>query len=413
VRTLRPVSAELPSALSAASIPPPVLEVLDGLRLKGFQAFLVGGCVRDMLRGQHPKDFDLATSARPEEVQRCFRKVIPTGIEHGTVTVLVQGHHVEVTTFRAEADYVDGRRPTKVEFHTDIEADLSRRDFTINAMAYDLRRLVDPFGGQVDLAARTVRCVGKAIDRFTEDGLRALRAVRFSAVLGFSLDPDTQAAIAPTRHVFRKVAFERVQEELRKILLSPGAARGLSLLDVTGLLEDAVPEAKGAPFDAVVNAPVDEAARLAVLLAHAATPRTALQRLKLPTKVIERTLELIAGAHPPAPDASPRAFRLWLRGVGREPEQIAQALGVAGALGAPIDALAPRVAAVRGDPLTVKDLALTGADLTALLGNPGPQVGALQRHLLELVLETPAENTAERLSNAARQWCAQVADIPR
>jgi tRNA nucleotidyltransferase (CCA-adding enzyme) len=170
--------------LHNADIPRPVLDVIARLHELGHAVYLVGGCVRDLVRVVPPKDFDVATSALPEEVQRAFRKVIPTGIQHGTVTVVQGGTHVEVTTFRSEGDYLDGRRPSSVAFERDIVKDLSRRDFTINAMAYNPldRELVDPFGGQADLQAQLIRCVGSARERFSEDGLRPLRAVRFSAV---------------------------------------------------------------------------------------------------------------------------------------------------------------------------------------------------------------------------------------
>lgn len=406
---------QIPEPLRLAQVPPPVLEVLQGLQAAGFQAFLVGGCVRDLLRGATPKDFDLATSARPEEVQRTFKKVIPTGIQHGTVTVVSKGHHVEVTTFRVESEYLDGRRPSKVEFHTEIDADLSRRDFTINAMAFDLRRLVDPFGGQADLAARTIRCVGRAVDRFNEDGLRALRAVRFATVLDFGLEAETQAAIGPTRPVFRKVAFERVHEELRKLLLAPSCARGLELLRSTGLLEDIAPGAVGGPFEAVPRAPADEAARLAVLLSKAPAPRGDLERLKLPTKVLERALVLIAARTPPPADGPAKPLRLWLRDVGREPEALAQALGVIAALDGPQAAqrLEARLQPMLGDPLTAKDLALGGKALMEAMGEgPGPRVGELSRHLLDQVLETPALNTPEALKRLVNAWCARTSDTP-
>ncbi|EAU62731.1 CCA tRNA nucleotidyltransferase, partial [Stigmatella aurantiaca] len=176
--------------LHRADIPRPILDVLHRLRELGFAAFLVGGCVRDILRGVAPKDFDVASSALPQEVQGAFKKVIPTGIQHGTVTVVIGGNHVEVTTFRSEGDYLDGRRPSSVTFERDITQDLSRRDFTINAMAYDPvgQVLVDPFGGMEDLQAHLIRCVRSPLERFSEDGLRPMRAVRFAAVLGFTLE---------------------------------------------------------------------------------------------------------------------------------------------------------------------------------------------------------------------------------
>ncbi len=288
--------------LSKAPVPAEVTEVLARLQGAGFRAVLVGGCVRDLLLGTSPKDFDLATSARPEEVQRLFRKVIPTGIEHGTVTVLQGGRHLEVTTFRAEADYADGRRPSKVEFHDDVEADLSRRDFTINAMAWDpATGLVDPFGGQEDLRRRTVRCVRDPLARFQEDGLRPLRAVRFAAVLDFALEPATEAAIPRTLEVFARVALERVNQEFVKILRSPRAGAGLGLLRSTGLLAGFLPEARPERFAALSAAPVDEAGRLALLLEGQGDVAAIATRLKFPRKVAEEAQALASARPLPGP----------------------------------------------------------------------------------------------------------------
>ena len=287
----------VPEALKVDLVPAYVRDVITGLQGAGHQAFLVGGCVRDMLRDQVPKDFDLATSARPEEVQGCFKRVMPTGVEHGTVTVVIGHQHVEVTTFRSEAEYLDGRRPSKVEFQREIDADLARRDLTINAMAWDPvgGRFVDPFGGQADLAAGIVRCVRSARERFSEDGLRALRAVRFATVLGFSIDPETEHAIAPTIPVFRKVAPERVNQEFAKLLLAPRAAHGLALLRSTGLLSEFLPEAREADFAAVGRAPADSRGAFGPRAGrHERPPPGAAVRLKFPAKVADATAHLVA-----------------------------------------------------------------------------------------------------------------------
>src|ERR1700687_2647779 len=195
---MKPLDSPFPPILAGAEIPPSVRDVLSGLQQGGFEASLVGGCVRDLLLGKTPQDFDVATSARPEDVQRFFTKVIPTGILHGTVTVLIRDISVEVTTYRSEGQYLDGRRPSSVKFGTSLVEDLSRRDFTINAMAFDpvQQRFEDPFGGSSDLASLLIRCVGEPLERFSEDGLRPLRAVRFAAVLGFELEAATQRGIS-------------------------------------------------------------------------------------------------------------------------------------------------------------------------------------------------------------------------
>ena len=388
-------------------VPPAVLEVVSGLQAGGFRAFLVGGCVRDMLRGQPPKDFDVASSARPEDVQKLFKKVIPTGIEHGTVTVVLKGSHVEVTTFRAEAEYTDGRRPSKVEFHEDIDADLGRRDFTMNAIAWNpsTHELVDPFGGQVDLARRTVRCVRDAIERFSEDGLRPLRAVRFATVLDFTLDPHTQAAIPRTLAVFRKVAAERVHQEFIKLLLAPSATKGLRLLASTGLLDEFLPQAARAEFDAVGRAPKDEVIRMALLLLGQPQPRDLMIRLKFPNKTAEDVAALVLRCELPGGDVSDAQLRRWLSKL--EAVRAAPLLSLHEARGSVPSGLRQRVEAVLAThpPLTTRQLALDGKAIMAALGTgPSPAIGHATRYLLEKVLDDPFLNSVDGLITLLKAW---------
>ncbi len=393
--------------LTKNTVPPAVLEVVAGLQAGGFRAFLVGGCVRDMLRAQPPKDFDVASSARPEEVQRLFKKVIPTGIEHGTVTVVLRGEHVEVTTFRAEADYVDGRRPSKVEFHEDIEADLGRRDFTMNAIAWDpnSHQVVDPFGGKEDLGRRTVRCVRDAMERFSEDGLRPLRAVRFATVLDFTLEPLTEAAIPKTLPVFRKVAVERINQEFVKLLLAPAVTRGLTLLSSTGLLGEFLPEAANADFAAVGRAARDEVIRMAVLLFGLRQPREVMIRLKFPNKTAEEVAALVLRAELPSADPNDAQLRRWLAKL--EAPRAPSMLAVHEARGSLPTGFRARLEAILAThpPLTSRQLALDGKGLMDALGTgPSPAIGHATRHLLELVLDDPSLNTPEGLLAALKAW---------
>lgn len=395
-----------PSLLSTSTVPRPVLDVVAGLQAGGFGAFLVGGCVRDMLRGEAPKDFDVASSARPRDVQRLFEKVIPTGIDHGTVTVVLKGVHIEVTTFRAETDYVDGRRPSKVEFHEDIEADLARRDFTINAIAWDpsTGELVDPFGGQADLARHTVRCVRDAVERFSEDGLRPLRAVRFATVLDFALDVATQEAIPRTLPIFRKVAAERVHQEFVKLLLAPSVARGLRLLASTGLLSEFFPEAADTEFDAVGRAPRDEVVRMALLLLRQRQPRPVLLRLKFPNRVADEASALVGAILPPW-QASDGDLRRWLSRLGSS--RAGSFLSLHEARGSAPEAFRSRVEGILAmhPPLSIGQLALDGRDIMAVLGTgPSPAIGQAAGHLLELVLDDPSRNTPEGLTAALKVW---------
>ena len=212
----------------------------------GFEAYLVGGAVRDEIMGKGAHDWDVATNARPEDVMKIFRRVIPTGIKHGTVTVHFMKKAIEVTTFRTESDYSDGRHPDNVEYAGHIEEDLSRRDFTMNAMAASLAdgHIVDPYGGADDIKARVIRAVGEPFERFMEDGLRPVRAVRFASQLGFNIEEKTWAAIL-REDILKKAAgisLERFRDEFCKILLSPVPSVGLKLLEESGLLKIFVPE---------------------------------------------------------------------------------------------------------------------------------------------------------------------------
>ena len=198
-------------------IPRGARHILETLLRGGFEAYLVGGCVRDLLRGVPPHDWDICTSARPEETEDCLagRRMIETGLRHGTVTVLGEGTVCEVTTYRAEGPYSDGRRPDYVRFVSSLERDLARRDFTMNAMAVDLEgNLRDPFGGMADIRRGLIRCVGEPGRRFREDGLRLMRALRFSAELGYEIEEQTAAAIHENRAMLECVAAERINVEL-------------------------------------------------------------------------------------------------------------------------------------------------------------------------------------------------------
>ncbi|MBN2138074.1 MAG: CCA tRNA nucleotidyltransferase [Sedimentisphaerales bacterium] len=212
------------------------VKVIRVLRRNGFEALLAGGCVRDMLLRRRAKDYDVATDARPNEVCKLFRRTLKVGVKFGVVIVLIEGMHVEVATFRTEADYKDGRHPTSVEF-TGAAEDASRRDFTINGMFFDpiSKKVIDYVGGQEDLKKRIVRTIGKAEDRFAEDHLRMLRAVRFSTQLGFMIDPATFAAMRKMSPAIKKISGERISMEMEGILADPNRAAGAGMLVESGL----------------------------------------------------------------------------------------------------------------------------------------------------------------------------------
>jgi tRNA nucleotidyltransferase (CCA-adding enzyme) len=430
----------VPPALRAAQIPDAVLEVLDTLGKAGHRSWLVGGAVRDLLL-HHERtvaDYDVATPARPEAVAKLFRKVIPTGIAHGTVTVLTRAGPIEVTTFRGEGAYADGRRPDSVTFLGTIEEDLARRDFTVNALAFDPLRpdFTDPYGGLPDLEKRLLRAVGDAATRFGEDGLRPLRAARFAAQLGFDVEAGTEAAIGGALPIFKKVSAERVAAEMEKLLLARHPRRGLSLLRSSGLLGAALPPLASLSEVAFVHAavmierlPADFSERLAGLL-HCADPdpavaakqvEAAAKRLKVSNEVrdevvrLTRENECLLG---PAPGGarSDAQLRRWLARVGKDhaPAVLrfrradAHAAGATAALER-LDQLAERIDAALAAkvPLCAQDLALNGAAVMSLLGvPPGRAVGEALAHLLDRVLEDPDRNTRAALEAELTAWWA-------
>jgi len=235
--------SEIVGAMSSTANRTAAGKIAAKLQAAGFAAFWVGGCVRDFLLGREPQDFDIATDAKPEQVENLFPKTIPVGRKFGVIIVIEGGMQFQVATFRAEADYQDGRRPEKVEF-ANAEADASRRDFTVNGLFYDpvSEQIFDWVGGEKDLRAKIIRTIGKPEERFGEDHLRMLRAVRFAAQLGFEIEPETLSAIQRLAPKIQVISAERVREELVKLFMPPHAARGLVLLRDSGLLAEVLPE---------------------------------------------------------------------------------------------------------------------------------------------------------------------------
>jgi tRNA nucleotidyltransferase (CCA-adding enzyme) len=413
------------------SVPDAVRTIAKRLREQGFHAWLVGGSVRDALlcalvpgKGTFAKDFDLATDARPEQVQGIFRRVVPTGIQHGTVTVLIDGEGFEVTTLRAEAEYSDGRRPDAVEFVTDITADLARRDLTVNAIAFDLERdeLIDPFGGLADLGLRKLRAVGDPLERFSEDGLRVLRCARFVATLEFELDPDTERAMRPSLDSYRRVSAERIRDEWQKALGAPRPSRAFEVMRRTGILEITAPELLATKDFQGALRRVDGATspeiRLAGLLLELERPDALLSRLRFSNKERKSVAALVCH-HPIECDAnqSDESVRRWLVRVGRDAAEAQLALervsieartdltdeAQLAALSA-LDGFAARVRTQWSAPLSVRQLAVTGRDLMERLGMPpGKQLGDHLQDLLDWVLEEPARNEPERLLERVRE----------
>lgn len=421
-----------PSRLRAA-VPGNVREVCEKLTAAGYQAVAVGGAVRDALLGRAPGDWDVATSANPDDVMALFPRTIPTGIQHGTVTIVTgkgAASHVEVTTFRGEGAYTDARRPDHVRFGVPLVEDLARRDFRVNAMAYDVAadQLIDPYEGRRDLEERMLRAVGPtgevyddAVARFTEDGLRVMRAVRFAATLELTLDPDTERGIGPALASLAKVSKERISDELRKLLGARQPSRGLAIAERTGIIALIAPAlAAGlAQPGAVAHwlARVDAAppaVRLGAFVADLAEPvashhldrdtvAAATQLLKgLKFSNEEHAVAAtLAGLAPAARETewTDEQVRRLLSQVTRPRVTAARDFFAADGAGA----LAARVDAVARDPIALGELAVAGKDLLeALQMSPGPQLGRILQLLLDRVIQDPALNTREQLLTIAQ-----------
>ena len=395
-----------------AAPPEPVARILSRLRAGGYFAYAVGGCVRDLLLGRRAHDWDVATSALPEQVQALFDRVYATGLPHGTVTVLEKGVAVEVTTFRTEGAYSDGRRPDSVRFVGTLPDDLARRDFTINAMALDEDGLViDPFGGQDDLRARVIRCVGEPRERFTEDALRMWRAFRFSAALGFGIDPGTWDAIVVCAPLTGRLSAERVAAEVGKMLLSGGAARLADALPL-GLL-DAFLSARPSvilPFGIIKTLPRRPDCRWAgftALLRQAGCLSEAgafLRALRLPSRVVKPAafgVEYALSYPMPAADVEWRHL-CCQHGI---PDALCAAASAdvlcSGGQGSTVSGQASAVRVLRrvlkNKPcLSVRELKVSGEQLRQA-GYEGPAIGRAQRLLLEHVLDHPGDNNQQAL----------------
>lgn len=295
-------------------IPVYVQNVLKNLESAGFKAFIVGGCVRDSIMGRTPADWDVCTSARPEQIIRVFNGVmpaIPTGIKHGTITILSDKIPVEVTTFRIDGSYSDNRRPDSVSFVTDITKDLARRDFTINSMAYNEDEgIVDPFGGREDIRRGVIRCVGEPEKRFSEDALRIIRALRFAAVCGFKIEDKTETAVREMAENLREIAMERVYAEFRKLLSAEKPSE--VLIKYRDVLEKIFPECFGSEnFDPELCRAADKlpkvfALRLAAVCASAGEKiNPVMHRLKADSKTIRRVCRIVENqaTEPPATKA--------------------------------------------------------------------------------------------------------------
>lgn len=430
-------------------LPEDVAKIIRILEEAGYEAYAVGGCVRDSILGREPNDWDITTSALPQQVKELFSHTIDTGLQHGTVTVMM--HHVgyEVTTYRIDGEYEDSRHPKSVTFTRDLVEDLKRRDFTINAMAYNEKDgLVDVFGGVQDLENGIVRAVGNPKERFTEDALRMMRAVRFAAQLGYSIEEDTKAAIYEMADTLKKISAERIQVELVKLVTSDHPEH-MRLLYETGITKVILPQ-----FDimmetqqnnphhcysvgehtikAMENVRADKALRLTMLFHDMGKPETmttdekgihhfhghaalsqkyaekTLKALKFDNDTL-RTVSKLTYWHDYKVNTDKKGVRRALNKIGeplfllllevKHADMMAQSTYKREEKSEELSRLRMIYEQIKkeGECFQLKDLAVTGQDLIALGMKPGPEVGKMLAKLLEIVLDDPKQNTKENL----------------
>ncbi len=387
-----------------AKLPNYLTDIFNRFYEQGEEAYLVGGSLRDIMRGEAPHDYDLTASAAPEKTKEIFSgfRVIDTGIKHGTVTVIYENEPIEITTFRIDGEYTDSRHPDRVSFTRKIEQDLARRDFTVNAMAYNNRRgLVDPYGGRDDLSLGIIRAVGDSRRRFSEDALRIMRAFRFSAQLGFSVDGDTLSGAVECMGGLSVIARERIGAEFLKLLLSAEPKYALKLMTNSGALPYIM--GKYAPndriFEDISKMPATDTARLGFLLSRAETDeaRQILHGLKYSNAQIKGTLAVARGAKMTLDSQADARRFIGECGIYSEWGVTASVL-----LG---NSPAEAIEWVRDNkaPCTLRELAVGGRELTDM-GFSGREVGEVLSHLLAEVIAEPSLNTKEELCRLAEEY---------
>lgn len=387
-------------------IPSPVLHSLFALNQAGYEAYIVGGCVRDSLMGKEPFDWDITTSALPKETLAVFQnyRTIETGIQHGTVTVIIEDMPLEITTFRVDGDYSDGRHPDNVSFTCNIKEDLRRRDFTVNAMAYHPRNgLVDPFHGQKDLKKQLIRCVGNPKKRFTEDALRILRGLRFAATLGFSISPSTARSIRKLADSLSLVSAERISVELLKLIC--GKSAGKILFDYADTLSIILPDVEFAKMAKVVSSvPNEPTSRLTALLLNR-TPKeaeNACKRLKLSARMTKDVTTLIRYKDIPLKPTRSSILQA-LNKLG--PELLFTLIPIKSVIEQQsFDEFQSIWNILESDGdlcYRTKDLAITGDDLITAGIPAGPELGTTLNALLNAVMDGTCPNEKESLLNRA------------
>ncbi|MCR5719296.1 MAG: CCA tRNA nucleotidyltransferase [Lachnospiraceae bacterium] len=408
------------------TIPDNAKFILEKLHTSGYEAYVVGGCVRDSILGRNPADWDITTNASPMEVKSVFKKTVDTGIKHGTVTVLVNREGYEVTTYRIDGEYEDNRHPKEVTFTKSLKEDLKRRDFTINAMAYnETHGLVDLFDGMGDIERKTIRCVGDANERFTEDALRIMRAVRFSAQLGYSIDDKTKESVRINKNRLSSISAERIRVELDKLLSSPNPDFIKRAYEY-GIMDVIMPEfseafkaldekQQGRYLDTLKESKAEIQLRLSLFFVIMGENKAqeVLKNLKYDNATKNSVLKVLKALNDyPKPFSKPVEVRIFLNERGEETFKLftdcfcylKDSLWDSASL-CELKSVYDKIKD-DNDCYSMKDLKITGKDLMDLGINPGKEMGDLLKKLLDEVIIDPSLNSKESLVGILKKWGA-------
>lgn len=379
-------------------MPSEARKIIDALYSAGYEAYIVGGCVRDELLGREPEDYDITTSAPPEEIKRLFEKTVDTGIEHGTVTVIENGKPYEVTTFRMDGEYKDNRHPVSISYTGNVKEDLARRDFTVNALAYnDKEGIIDAFSGIDDLEKGVIRCVREPSERFSEDALRVLRGIRFSSVLGFDIEENTAKAIKKYAKNLNDISAERIYTEWKKLLSGKGAYD--VVLEFKEVIEVFIPELKGKevpPRAAFSGLTWDE--RQILLFASCENSghfQSFAKRIKMDTKTRDMAVSVLNNVAELAEEKKTDLRRFV---IGKSDELSEKCAKVAAALGICSESTVSKTKELitKDAPRKLSQLAINGNDLIKL-GIKGEKIGKLLDKILFMVATEQVQNTKEKL----------------
>ena len=378
------------------SYPAPIIEILDRLNKAGFEAYLVGGCIRDKIIGREVDDFDITTNALPDQTEKLFedKAVIKTGLKHGTLTVVNEGEKAEITTFRRDGEYSDNRHPDKVFFASDLKTDLERRDFTVNTICYDGKNVVDLFGGAEDIKNKVIRCVGEPDKRFGEDALRILRALRFASVLGFEIEEKTGDGILKNKDLLRNISGERIYAELDKLLGGKAASGVLDRYAVVfgAFFKDFVPRPD---YSAVARLDAKSGESLAFLLSEVPDVDSCLDRLKA-SNGVKKFVKDVRGAYYAQTPLNDCEIKKAFGKYG--PAAVISSIKIKRLEGENLPGLFERAVRIMNgsDPYRVDMLDIKGDDLIKI-GMKGRTIGQTLEKLLELVIEGKLKNEKNEL----------------